>query len=322
MQDTFNRQVSYLRLSITPACSMRCLYCRPGTLDTARGEALLTPDEIESLVRHLVQTQGLKKLRLTGGEPTARPDLLEIIRRVASIGGLRELVMTSNGLTMVRQARDLMGAGLQRVNISLDSLDAARFHRITGVDGLPRVLQGIDAAVAAGLHPVKINCVVVRGENDHELPDLLLFAAGKGLEICFIELMPMGPLASRWAERYVTGQEMRATLSSVVSRWEPLVRDGSPARRQRAHLRDGRTAQVGFITAMSDHFCDDCNRIRIGSDGSFYPCLMDRPSGTVLHALRPRLDAVELNRVLEQGLRGKSPIHPAEGHVVMVQIGG
>lgn len=274
------------------------------------------------MVRHLVECHGLQKVRLTGGEPTVRPDLLEIIAKLKSIHGLAELAMTTNALTLARQASDLAGAGLSRVNISLDSLDAQRFACITGVDGLPRVMAGIDAAARAGLAPIKLNTVVVRGENDHELPELLQFAATRALEIRFIELMPMGPLADRWADRFVPESEMRDRLAGVMDVYMPLEHGSSAARRYRVALRSGQHATVGFITAMSCNFCAACDRIRIGADGTLYPCLMDRPAGSLLDTIRPQFDPGRFDRFLFDALAAKRDVHPAVGAGVMLHIGG
>jgi cyclic pyranopterin phosphate synthase len=187
---------------------------------------------------------------------------------------------------------------------------------------LGAVLRGIDAAVGAGLGPVKLNTVVVRGENEHEVTDLLLFAVHKGLEIRFIELMPMGPLAGQWEKRYVPESEIRQRLSEVVTTWRPGVGGSAAARRYRVGLPYGRRGAVGFVTAMSCPFCDACNRIRIGADGTYYPCLMDRGAGSVLGALRPVFDGELLDRLLEEGLGHKDREHPPVGDAVMTQIGG
>ncbi len=235
--DSLGRTVSYLRLSITPACAMRCCYCRPEGAGHEHVSTSLSADEIVSLVRHLVVRHGLTKVRLTGGEPTDRPDLPEIVRRLAAIEGLVELAMTTNGLSLARQAAALADAGLRRVNISLDSLNPHTFARITGTDGLDRVLAGIDAAQAAGLLPVKLNAVVVGGVNDGELPALVRFAAERGLEIRFIELMPMGPLAGRWEERFVAADAMRERLADTVVSWTPFSTGVEPARRFSARAR-------------------------------------------------------------------------------------
>ena len=223
MDDRNGRHIAYLRLSLTSACQMRCSYCRPDWLRNCRKASDLTPEEIEVVARHLVQRHGVRKVRLTGGDPTARPDLLEIIQRLASIKGLCDLAMTTNGLTLERMASRYADAGLKRVNVSLDSLDRDRFASITGVDGLERVLAGIDAAQEAGLTPLKINTVVLRGENEEKLPSLVRFAADRGVSIRFIELMPMGPMADQWGDRYVSAAEVRARLSdSLVTEWQEL----------------------------------------------------------------------------------------------------
>ncbi|RMD64826.1 MAG: GTP 3',8-cyclase MoaA [Planctomycetota bacterium] len=321
MQDALGRAVRYLRLSLTPACQMRCVYCRPA-LHTNCAPDMLGPSELEALALRLVEAHGVRKIRLTGGDPTARPDLLEIIERLARIPGLGELAMTTNGLSLASRARRYVEAGLSRVNVSLDSLDPARFARMTGVDALPRALEGVDAALEAGLTPVKLNTVVLRDENLQELPELVRFAAEKGVEIRFIELMPMGPLAGEWRQRYVPEQDMRRSLDRVVERWRPLAQGSDSARRFRVGLRGGGEATVGFITPMSCNFCAACDRIRIASDGAIYPCLMDRPAGSILPAIRPRFDGELLDRLLRDALARKQPVHPERGFVTMTVIGG
>ena len=321
-KDRYGRRVGYLRLSLTKACAMRCLYCRPAWLGHPRGEAMLTPTEIEALVRHLAEHRGLTKVRLTGGDPSSRADLLEIIERVAAVPGVAEVAMTTHGLALAARAREYAAAGLKRVNVSLDTLDGQRFARMTGVDGLDRVISGIDAAAAAGLGPMKINTVVVRGENEEDLVDLLRFSAERRLEQRFIELMPMGPLADAWSERYVPENQMRGRLDSAVRSWTALDQGHDAARRYRVVMDDGMQATVGFITPMSCNFCAACNRIRVAADGGFYPCLMDEPAGTLLPALRPTFDAVELDRLIAAGLSGKAAEHPHRGFVTMTHIGG
>lgn len=320
LQDRIGRTLQYLRLSITNDCGSRCIYCRPAGFTV--GKEHLNAEEIASLVRHLVQQHGLKKVRLTGGEPTARADLLDIVARLAAISGLEEFAMTTNGLTLAKQAKALKEAGLKRVNVSLDTLNPEKYEQMTGIDGLRRVLAGIEAALAAGLTPVKMNVVVVRGLNDFELPELLLYAQWKKLAIRFIELMPMGPLADKWQERYVSEAEMRQRLDDVVVSWVPRPDTRDPARKYYAGLTYGRGLHVGFITAMSCPFCSACNRLRIAADGSIYPCLMDKPRGSVLPALRPAFDPDALDRALGLALSHKAESHPNSGSEAMTQIGG
>jgi len=272
LADAYGRRVGYLRLSRTPACPMRCTYCRPKVIKDMPGEQRMTPAGIEAMVRHLVQRWALRKIRLTGGEPTARRDLLEIIERLAGIDGLDDLAMTSNGLTLVRDAGPLRRAGLKRINISLDSLDPATFERMTGVPGPDRVLAGIDAARDAGLDPIRLNTVVLAGDNDAEIPDLVRFASQRDLEIRFIELMPMGPLADQWEARYVPEPVMHRRLDPIVAHWRPLHQGHDSARRYHLHLDDGRDVTVGFITPMSCNFCDACNRLRLTAAGDAATC--------------------------------------------------
>lgn len=321
MHDTLGRTVRYLRLSLTPACHMRCVYCRPD-FHTNHAPDMLTPDEIEAVVRHLVECHGVRKVRLTGGDPTARADLIEIIGRLARIPAIDDLAMTTNGLSLAARAHDYARAGLGRVNVSIDSLDPASFAAMTGVDGLARVLRGIDAAIDAGLTPVKINTVVVRDQNETEVPELVHFAARRKVAIRFIELMPMGPLGEQWAERYVPAEEMRAILDEIVSDWTPTPQGSDSAKMFRVRLHDGASADIGFITPMSCNFCSACNRVRIASDGSLYPCLMDKPAASILGAVRPRFDAAVFDSILRAGLSVKASEHPSRGFVTMTIIGG
>ena len=321
MQDPLGRTVRYLRLSLTPACHMRCVYCRPD-FHTNHAPDMLTPGELEAVVRHLVARHSVRKVRLTGGDPTARADLIEIIERLAMIDGIDDLAMTTNGLSLASRARAYARAGLDRVNVSLDSLDPEEFASMTGIDGLGRVLRGIDVAIDAGLTPLKLNTVVFRGGNESQLPDLVRYAVSRDAAIRFIELMPMGPLGAQWADRYVPEEEMRAILDEIVAAWAPLPQGSDSAKAFRATLRDGGKATIGFITPMSCNFCSACNRVRIASDGSLYPCLMDNPSGSILEAIRPRFDAEQFDNLLREGLAKKAPEHPSRGFVTMTIIGG
>jgi cyclic pyranopterin phosphate synthase len=322
MTDQQGRAIGYLRLSLTRACQMRCTYCRPDRLTDCAGDGDLSADEIGALVAHLAQNHDLTKVRLTGGDPTARPDLLTIIERIARVDGVADLAMTTNGLTLASRARDYAEAGLTRVNVSLDALDRDKFEQITGVDGLQRVLRGIDAATAAGLAPVRLNTVVMRHHNEDQLPALVEFAATVGAEVRFIEMMPMGPLADRWADHYVPAAEVRHRLGPAVFDWQPLPQRHDSARRYRVRLVSGGTATVGFITPMSCHFCADCNRVRVAADGTIYPCLMDEPAGTLMPALRPVFNPGRLDTMLHDALDHKRPEHPAQGFVTMTHIGG
>ncbi|MEM1211779.1 MAG: GTP 3',8-cyclase MoaA [Planctomycetota bacterium] len=322
LADPLGRGVGYLRLSLTEACAMRCVYCRPSFLRNPRNEQRLSPAQLERLVRHLARHHGLHKVRLTGGDPTSRPELLEIIERIAAVPGIDDLAMTTNGLTLARQAEHYRRAGLKRVNVSLDTLDTQRFRAMTGVDGLDQVLAGIDAATDAGLTPIKLNTVVVRGQNLDDLPGLVGFAADRGITLRMIELMPMGPLAEGWDERYAPERMMRRALAGTVTRYTALRQGHDAARRYRVRLRDGRSATLGFITPMSCNFCADCNRLRVAADGTLYPCLMDRPTGSIADALQPGTTRRRIDSALRAALAHKAPEHPTTGFVTMTRIGG
>lgn len=322
LQDPLGRGIGYLRLSLTGACSMRCTYCRPETYDNPRDEQRLSPDEIQQVVTHLAEKHGLTKVRLTGGDPTSRPELVQIIKRIASVQGINDLAMTTNGLTLERMATRYRDAGLKRVNISLDTLDTERFTQLTGVDGLHKVLRGIDAALAAGLGPVKLNTVVVRGQNEDDLVDLVDYASERGIEIRFIELMPMGPLADQWQERYMPEHDIRARLMRGMTLTHAYEQCHDAARRYQATMHNGKQTTVGFITPMSCNFCSDCNRLRLAADGRIYPCLMDRPAGSLLPALRPRFDGQLVDRLLSEALTHKQAEHPMYGDAIMTTLGG
>ena len=309
LQDSFGRSIAYVRLSLTSQPLGRGLHnIAPDPL-APTGE-VLTAAEIEQLARHLA-AHGVRKLRLAGPEPLDRPDIVEIVSRLSRIEGLDDLAMTTSGIALAPIAGELAAAGLKRINIGLDSLDAEKYHRITGIDALPRVLEGIDAAIAAGLDPIKLNTVVLRGENDYELAELLVFAAWKKADIRFIELMPIGMPENRWQRRYVSEAEMRERLSAMGICWvgRPDTRD--PARQYTAGLSYGRSVRVGFITAMSCPFCSACNRLRIAADGTLFPCLMGPAAGSILSALRPAYNAVEMDRILDAALAKKAEEHPA-----------
>ncbi len=322
MQDRYSRPIRYLRLSLTGACAMRCTYCRPFGWHSQDRDDELTVGEIQALVEHLATRHGVRKVRLTGGEPTNRDDLVRIVQAIAKIDQVEDLAMTTNALNLEHRAKALASAGLRRVNISLDSLDPVRFAAITGVDGLSRVMSGIQSARRAGMAPIRLNTVVVRGQNEDEIGELVTFAAGEGCAIRFIELMPMGPLAAQWKQRFVSQEEISSRLRSLVKTWTRESRGGESALSYRAELVDGRIAKIGFISAMSCPFCSQCDRIRIGSRGELYPCLLDHPAGSVLPALRPVLSRTELDRRLGEALNSKPLEHPAVGVGVMTAIGG
>lgn len=321
LRDASGRSVHYLRLSVTGNCSMRCGYCRPG-VDANRPEpGRLDAEGVRFLVGHLHRRFGLRKVRLTGGEPTTRRDLPELVR-AAREAGVDEVAITTNGLTLERDARRLADAGLARANVSLDTLDARRFQELTGVDGLRRVLRGVEAAREILPGGVKLNAVVIAGHNDGgDLLDLAAWAAERSLPLRFIELMPMGPLAGAWAGRYVPASAMKATLRAAGVELGALPETADAARRFRAVLPGGAVADLGFITPMSCNFCGSCDRLRVSADGDLHPCLMDEGRGNVAGAVRRR-DGAEVDRLLAEAFGRKAAKHPHAGPAVMTRMGG
>jgi len=270
--DTFGRVHDDLRLSITDRCNLRCAYCMPEEPVWYPHAAILTFEEITRIARVAV-AEGVTKLRVTGGEPLLRREVVRLIESLAGIPGVRDLTLTTNGVLLEPLAKSLAEAGLRRVNVSLDTLDRARFARLTGRDRLPEVLSGIDAANAAGLAPVKINAVLLRNDNEHEAIDLVRFGREHGCEVRFIEFMPLENDQSWDLARVVSGASVRRAIQEV---W-PIVRDpaGDPhAPASRFVFQDGRGA-VGFIDSVTAPFCGTCSRIRLTSDGKFRVCLYD-----------------------------------------------
>ena len=267
--DPFGRVIRDLRISITDRCNFRCTYCMPseGMQWLPRSE-VLTFEEIERLARIFVERFGVEGIRLTGGEPTVRAHLPALISRLADLGV--DVAMTTNGATLRNTADEYRAAGLRRINISLDTLDRARFAEMTRRDELDNVLAGIDAAVAAGFDPVKVNAVIERGVNDHEIVDLAAFGRDRGVEVRFIEFMPLDA-TGHWMNDKVVGQdEIVAAIDAVFPVEQVPARGAAPADRWR-YLDGGGT--VGVIPSVTKPFCGDCDRVRLTAEGAFRTCL-------------------------------------------------
>jgi len=270
--DSFGRVHDDLRLSVTDRCNLRCAYCMPEEPVWFARNALLSYEEIVR-VAGVAIGEGVRKLRVTGGEPLVRRDVTALVASLAALPGLTDLSLTTNGVLLAPCARELVRAGLKRVNVSLDTLDRARFAKLSGRDRLADVLAGLTAARDAGLTPVKINAVLLRGENEDEAVDLVGFGRDEGFEIRFIEFMPLENDHSWDPTRVVSGDSVRR---SIAARW-PMVPDpaGDPhAPASRYVFEDGKGA-VGFIDSVTAPFCSACSRIRLTSDGKFRVCLYD-----------------------------------------------
>jgi len=284
LSDRFNRTISYLRISVTDRCNFRCVYCMPAEgVDLVAREELLTFEEI-ARVAAVGATLGLTKIRLTGGEPTVRRDLPRLVELLASIPGIREISMTTNAARLAELAAPLKAAGLARVNISLDTLRRDRMAEIARRDFHDQVMAGIDAAMENGLTPLKFNAVVMRGVNDDELCDLLAFAHSKGAQMRFIEYMPMGLARFDEHNKLVAAAEMRERLAARFDLAPQASADPHDPARIWICRKTG--ARAGFITSMSEHFCDGCNRMRLTAEGGLRPCLHQNAEVDVRDLLR------------------------------------
>ena len=267
--DSFGRVHTDLRVSLTDRCSLRCTYCMPEQMTWLKPETLLTAAEIERLVGVAVAL-GITRVRLTGGEPLLRKDLLDIVAGISHLPGPPDLAMTTNGIGLERMAGPLVEAGLRRINVSLDTTDPDTFLRITRRDRLDDVLAGLDAAAGAGLDPIKINAVLQRGVNDAEAIDLLEFAVDRGFELRFIEQMPLGADRSWTREAMVPASEIIAELGRTHRLTPVEGRGHAPAERW---LVDSGPAVVGIIAAVTEPFCSACDRVRLTADGYLRNCL-------------------------------------------------
>lgn len=290
--DPFGRKINYLRLSVTDRCNLRCIYCMPaeGVKKLKHGE-ILNYEELQLLAETAVMI-GIEKIRVTGGEPLVRKGIVGFLGRLSSIPGLRQLVLTTNGMLLSEMAEDLKAAGVHRLNISLDSLKAEAFSGISRCGNLDQVLAGISKAESIGF-PIKLNMVVMRDINDDEILDFAEFSLDKPYTIRFIEYMPAMKYRS-WQSLVVSGDEVIRRISEKY-RIRPLPREDSLSGPSRNFRIDGATGTIGIITAVSSHFCSECNRIRVTSSGTAKGCLFDNAEYNLKPILRSgNRDALEI----------------------------
>lgn len=280
--DRYGRRMDYIRLSITDRCDFRCVYCMGEDMTFLPRDEVLSLEECERLVRIFVG-MGVQKVRITGGEPLVRKNALWLFEQIGRLPELREQVITTNGSQLEQYAPRLKAAGVNRINISLDSLDTERFRKITRVGDLHKVLRGIDAATAAGFAHTKLNCVLMRGINDDEAPALLQFAIDRQLDIAFIEEMPLGEVDHSRGSSYVSNDETLHTLQSQFTLVSSAETTGGPARYWRI---PGTQTRVGFISPHSHNFCEACNRVRITCKGELYLCLGQEDKVDLMPLLR------------------------------------
>ncbi|MEC7827886.1 MAG: GTP 3',8-cyclase MoaA [Actinomycetota bacterium] len=321
--DPFGRTVRDLRISVTDRCNFRCQYCMPAEgMQWLPREEILSFEEIERFARICIQTFGFNGIRLTGGEPLVRAHLPELVQRLARLGV--DVALTTNGATLRLHAEALADAGLKRINISLDSLQKERFLELTRRDELDRVLDGVDAAIDAGLNPVKINAVMMRGINDDEIIDFAEFGREKGVTVRFIEFMPL-EAGEIWNEGLVVpAQEIIETIDQAIP-LEPVVRGNEPAERWR--YSDGR-GEVGVIASVTKPFCGDCDRVRLTAEGQFRTCLFAVDEFDMRALLRSEVEDDAIAQAISDAVGTKWAGH-AIGQVnfirpkrTMSQIGG
>ena len=321
--DTYGRVHRDLRISVTDRCNFRCQYCMPEEgMEWTPREDLLTFEEIERLAKLLVHRFGIESIRLTGGEPTVRANLKKLIEKLAKLDV--DLSLTTNGATLPLVAQDLYEAGLNRINISLDTLDPERFKSLTRRDNLKQVLQGIEAAKAVGFDPVKINMVVMKGINDDEVLDFISYGRENNVVIRFIEFMPLDA-DEIWEKSKVMTQDEILALITPHYDLEPVFRGSSPAARWK--FTDG-SGEIGIIATVSEAFCDACDRIRLTADGKFRNCLFAIKEFDVRALLRENVDDEELVELFSQAVKEKWAGHQIGKSVFirpsksMSQIGG
>ncbi len=314
MRDAQGRTIDYLRLSLTPSCNLRCRYCSSSGEDRAREFSGMDNSDFAFLVS-VAALLGIRRVRLTGGEPLLKPDLPELVAALSGIAGILEVSLTTNGHLLASLAGTLKQAGLARVNVSLDSLRAERYRYLTRGGELSDALAGLSAALAAGLTPVKINCVVVGGINDDELTDFAALTYKEPLSVRFIELMRLG-VAEAWpVTRFVSVKAMQERLGPLENASEV---GAGPATTYRL---PGAVGTIGFISGDSEHFCADCNRVRVTARGSVRPCLFSSLEIDVLEAVKRR-DKGAVAQTLQAGISAKQPRDARLAKTRMAEIGG
>ena len=326
-RDAYNRPIQYLRVSVTDRCNLRCVYCMPEEgVPQLSHQQILRYEEIVRIVRVAVE-MGFIHVRLTGGEPLVRMGIVDLVAELARIPGLDDLSMTTNGILLARYAEPLARAGLRRVNISLDTMCPDRFRRTTRWGRLEDVLKGRQAALAAGLSPVKTNTVVVRGLNDDEVVDLARLTLQPEWHVRFIEVMPLGE-GSHWSgDGVVPSAEIRARIEGTLGPLAAVRGDENGAGPARYYRLPGAAGTLGFISPVTEHFCQACNRLRLTSDGRLLPCLLSDAAIDLRTVLREGADDGQLRELFSQAIVAKPRGHQLgervqPGCLPMSQIGG
>ena len=327
--DASDRAMKYLRVSVTEACNLRCRYCLPeGDLGQyAPHKATLTDDEIVTVIDALAPL-GIEKVRITGGEPLLRKGVPGLIRRVVDTPGIREVTMTTNAFLLKRHIEELKQSGLHRLNVSLDTLDPERFYAMTRRKAFHEVMEGIDAAEAAGFTPLKVNAVVVKGVNDADVVPLAGETLRRPWQMRFIELMPIGQARTLWPHGFMSMDEMMAQIRAAYGEPEPV--EVSAAETAKVYRLPGAVGTLGFITPMSKHFCGTCDRLRLTANGTLRPCLCDAAEVKVKDILRSGDSPEEIKKQIRMAAHKAAQMKPysgvensvRSGARTMAQIGG
>lgn len=309
--DRFGRSVSYVRMSVTDRCDFRCVYCMDEEMTFVPRSEVLSLEEIALIARAFVEL-GVQKIRLTGGEPLVRSGIVKLCEDIAAISGLEELVMTTNGSQLTKLAAELRKVGVRRLNISLDSLDENKFRELTRTGELQKVLSGIDAAIAAGFERIKLNAVVLNGRNEDEVLPLVDYALRKGLDLSFIEEMPLGTITEHSRkETFVSSAELRSRINAryALTPLENTSQTSGPSRYYSV-LGEGERAsassRIGFISPHSENFCADCNRVRVTAEGRLLLCLGNEHSADLKQVVRAHpgdLDALKKSIISAMDLK-------------------
>ena len=305
--DRFGRHVTYVRISVTDRCDFRCVYCMSEDMEFVPRSELLTLEELAQIARTFVEL-GVNKIRITGGEPLVRRNVIKLFQDIGRLPGLRELVLTTNGSQLARLAPELKEAGVKRINISLDSLDPEKFHHITRTGDLNVVLAGIEAALATGFERIKLNAVILKNRNHEETTDLVQFAIDRGIDISFIEEMPLGVIGDHdRAEVYYSSDAIHADLAQAYTLIATTESTGGPSRYYRI---PGTHTRVGFISPHSHNFCEHCNRVRLTCTGRLLLCLGQEHSVDLRSVIRNRPGDRE---TIQEAIRNSMAIKP-KGH--------
>jgi cyclic pyranopterin phosphate synthase len=306
LKDTYDRTIDYMRISVTDRCNLRCVYCMPsGGVKFLEHRDILQYEEIARVLRVAVHT-GVRKVRITGGEPLMRKNLTSLIKMIKNIEGIHQLSLTTNGILLERFAEELADAGLDRVNVSLDSLKPERYREITRGGDLEAVLRGIKASERAGLTPIKINMVPIRGLNDDEIGEFAKITLTAPYQVRFIEFMPFVAEELWNHEKFISSDEIRSLLAQVGTLVPAKTKQTGPAQYFRF---DGAAGIVGFISPISNHFCNECNRLRLTSDGKLRPCLFSETEIDLRSVLRSNGTDAEIQRLIELSIAVKPKGH-------------